>query len=87
MRILNIGFGNIVSLGRVISILNPDAAPVKRIIKNNKDSGNLIDATCGRKTQSVIVMDSGHVVLSALKVELLENRIDKGDNSVGEEDF
>lgn len=87
MRVLNIGFGNIVSLSRIISILNPDAAPVKRIVKNNKDSGNLIDATCGRKTQSVIVMDSGHVVLSALKSELLESRVTKEDNSIGEEDF
>ncbi len=87
MKILNIGFENIVSLDRVISILNPEAAPVKRIIKNNKNSGNLLDASCGRKTQSVIIMDSGHVILSALKPETLENRVAKEDNSVGEENF
>lgn len=66
-----------VSQDRVIAILSPDAAPVKRIIKNNKNSGQLIDATCGKRTQAVIIMDSGHVVLSGLKVELLENRIKK----------
>ena len=76
-----------VALNRVVSILNPDAAPVKRIIKNNKDMGSLIDATCGRKTQSVIIMDSGHVILSALKSELLEKRALAEDNSVREEDF
>ena len=87
MEVLNIGFENIVSLNRIIAILNPEAAPVKRIIKNNKNSGNLLDATCGRKTQSVIIMDSGHVILSALKPQTLENRVEKEDNSVEEESF
>ena len=87
MKILNIGCDNIVSLDRVISILNPEAAPVRRIIKNTKNSGRLLDASCGRKTQSVIVMDSGHVILSALAPETLENRVKKEDNSVGEESF
>lgn len=67
-----------VSQDRVIAILSPDAAPVKRVIKNNKNSGQLIDATCGKRTQSVIIMDSGHVILSALRTESLENRIQKG---------
>lgn len=87
LRVLNIGFGSMVSISRIISILNPEAAPIKRIIKNSKDTESLIDATCGRKTQSVIVMDSGHVILSALKTDLLQNRIEKGDNLVGEERF
>ncbi len=87
LRVLNIGFGNMVSLDKIVSILAPDAAPVKRIIKDGKNSGELIDATCGRKTQSVIVMDSGHVVISALRPELLENRVMREDNSIGEENF
>ena len=84
MKILNIGFENIVSLNKLVSVLNPEAAPVKRIVKNSKDSNTLLDATCGRKTQSVIIMDSGHVVISALKPETLEKRIEKEDNSVEE---
>lgn len=84
MKILNIGFENIISLNKLVSILNPEAAPVKRIVKNSKDANNLLDATCGRKTQSVIIMDSGHVVISALKPETLEKRIEKEDNSVEE---
>lgn len=76
-----------VSLDRVISILNPEAAPVKRIIKNNKLTGWLLDATCGRKTQSVIIMDSGHVILSAIRPELLQVRAERENNSLGEDGF
>lgn len=76
-----------ISIDRMISILNPDAAPVKRIVKNSKDTELLLDATCGRKTQSVIVMDSGHIVLSAIKPDLLSNRAEREDNLIGEEKF
>lgn len=87
MKILNIGFENAVSLERVISILSPEAAPVKRIVKINKGSDSLLDATCGRKTQSVIIMDSGHVILSAIRPGILEKRIETEDNSLGEENL
>ncbi len=66
--------------GRIISIVNPDAAPVKRLVQEAKDSGRAIDATCGRKTRAVIIMDSGHVVLSSLITETLSARINEGEN-------
>ena len=64
--LINIGFGNIVNTNKIISIISPEAAPVKRMVQNAKDNGMAIDATCGRRTRSVIVTDSGHLVLSAL---------------------
>ncbi len=77
MTLLNIGFGNLLALERILSILNPESSPVKRIVHASKENGNLIDATCGRKTQSVIIMDSGHIVTSSLSAEVLENKINK----------
>ena len=77
MTLLNIGFGNLLTLERILSILNPDSSPVKRIVHTAKGNGNLIDATCGRKTQSVIIMDSGHVVTSSLSSEVLFGKIGK----------
>ena len=64
---INIGYGNIVASGRIIAIVSPEAAPVKRLVQEAKAEGNIIDATCGRKTRAVIICDSGHVVLSALQ--------------------
>lgn len=81
MTLLNIGFGNLVALERILSILNPDSSPVKRIVHTSKENGNLIDATCGRKTQSVIIMDNGHVVTSSLSAEILSGKIGKDTNS------
>lgn len=77
---LNIGYGNMIAEGRIISIVNPDAAPVKRLIQEAKDSGRAIDATCGRKTRAVIIMDSGHVVLSSLITETISARINEGED-------
>ena len=77
MKLINIGFGNIIALERVISIVNSDSAPTKRMIQEAKDSKMAIDATYGRKTRAVIVMDSGHIVLSALQPETIAARIDK----------
>lgn len=74
-KFINIGFGNIVNSGKVISIISPDAAPVKRMVQTAKDSGMAIDATCGRRTKAVIVMDSGHVVLSSLLPDTIAGRI------------
>ena len=80
MQLLNIGFGNVVSAARIISIISPDAAPIKRMIQEAKDEKTAVDATCGRKTRAVIVMDSGHIVLSALQPETLSGRL---DNNLG----
>ena len=77
MRLINVGFGNIVATDRIISIVSPDSAPIKRLIQEAKDSKIAIDATYGRKTRAVIVMDSGHVVLSALQPETIASRLDK----------
>lgn len=74
MQLINIGFGNIVSADRIISIISPESAPIKRIIQEAKDSKMAIDATYGRRTRSVIIMDSGHVILSAVQPETIANR-------------
>ena len=75
MELINIGFGNLISAQRLISIVSPDSAPVKRLIQESRDSGMLIDATYGRKTAAVLIMDSDHVVLSALSTEKLAPRL------------
>ncbi len=75
MQLVNIGYGNMLSSSRIIAIVSPDAAPVKRMIQNARDKGMLIDASCGRKTKSVIVTDSDHVVLSAVQPETVAHRI------------
>ena len=75
MKLINIGFGNMVSASRLVAIVSPASAPIKRIIQDAKDRGTLIDATYGRKTASVLIMDSDHVVLSALPAEKLAPRL------------
>ena len=67
MKIINIGFGNMVSAGRIVAIASPDSAPIKRLIQDSREAGKLIDVTCGRKTRCVIITDSDHVILSALQ--------------------
>lgn len=74
MKLLNIGFGSMLAQSRVLSILAPDSAPIKRIVQEAKDRGMLIDASYGRKTKSVILMDTDHVILSALTPEVLTAR-------------
>ena len=76
MRLLNVGFGNMVSAGRLVSIVSPDSAPIRRLVQDARDTGKVIDATCGRKTRALILMDSGHVALSALQPETLASRLD-----------
>ena len=75
MRFINIGFGNVVSSSRVIAIVSPESAPIKRIIQEAKERGNLIDATHGRRTRAVIITDSDHIILTYLQAETLANRI------------
>ena len=74
MKLINIGFGNVVNAGKIIAIINPDSAPIKRMIQNAKDAGTAIDATQGRRTKSVIVMENSELVLSALQPETLTSR-------------
>ncbi len=74
MQLVNIGYGNVVSSERIVAVVSPDAAPVKRMAAKAKENGMLIDASCGRKTRSVIVADSGHVILSALPTEKIAGR-------------
>lgn len=78
MQLINIGFGNIVSAERIISIVSPESAPIKRIVQEAKDSKSAIDATFGRRTRSVIIMDSGHIILSAVQPETIAGRVDNG---------
>ena len=79
MQLINIGFGNIVSSNRIISIVSPESAPIKRLVQEAKDSKMAIDATYGRRTRAVIIMDSGHVILSAVQPETVAGRLDKDD--------
>ena len=75
-RFVNIGFGNIVSADRLIAIVSPESAPIKRIVQEARESGRLIDATCGRRTRAVVITDSDHVILSAIQPETVANRLD-----------
>lgn len=84
MKLVGIGFGNLVSAERIISIVSPESAPIKRMIQDVREKGLLIDASFGRSTRSVIVMDSGNVILSALQPEALAVRI---DDKINEEDI
>ena len=77
MKFINIGFGNIISADRLIAIVAPESAPIKRIIQDARDNGKLVDATYGRRTRAVIIMDSGHVILSAVQPETVASRLDK----------
>ena len=75
IKLVNIGFGNIVAANRIISIISPEAAPIKRIIQEARDKGMLVDATYGRRTRAVVVVDSGHIILSAVQPETVANRL------------
>ncbi|MEI3112061.1 MAG: DUF370 domain-containing protein [Oscillospiraceae bacterium] len=85
MKLLNIGFGNMVSTDRLIAIVSPDSAPIKRMIQEGRDRGVLIDATYGRKTRSVVIMDSDHIVLSAIQPDTVAARLN-GKEAVEEEE-
>ena len=75
IKLINIGFGNIVAANRIISIISPESAPIKRIIQEARDKGLLVDATYGRRTRAVVVTDSGHIILSAVQPETVANRL------------
>jgi len=81
IKLINIGFGNIVSANRIISIVSPESAPIKRIIQEARDRGMLVDATYGRRTRAVIITDSDHVILSAVQPETVAHRLASKDSS------
>ena len=79
MKLINIGFGNVVSSGRLVAVVSPDSAPIKRIIQDAKQKGNLVDATYGRRCKAVLFTDSDHIILSAISPETIANRTNEGD--------
>ncbi len=85
MQLINIGFGNMVSSDRIISIVSPESAPLKRIVQEAKDEKKAIDATFGRRTRAVIMMDSGHVILSAVQPETIAGRLNNNQNELEKE--
>ena len=76
MQLVNIGFGNIISAERIVAIVSPDSAPIKRLVQDAKEDGRTIDVSCGRRTRAVIITDSEHVILSAIGAETIANRMD-----------
>ncbi|MDE6133398.1 MAG: DUF370 domain-containing protein [Oscillospiraceae bacterium] len=85
MKLINIGFGNMINAGRLITIVSPESAPIKRIIQDAKENGGLIDATYGRRTRAVIIMDSGHVILSAVQPETVAGRLSDDEEETEDE--
>ena len=86
MKLINIGFGSMLAAGRVLAIMDPDSAPIKRLIQDAKDDGRVIDVTCGRKTRAVIVTDSEHVILAAIQTETIANRLENGGDMAMDEE-
>jgi len=84
--LVNVGFGNMVNKDRIIVVVSPETAPIKRLVQDAKDSGRAIDVTCGRRTRSVIITDSDHVILSAIQCETVSNRISGDLTSQSEEE-
>ena len=86
MKLINIGFGNMISAGRLIAIVSPESAPIKRMVQEARDRGTLIDATYGRRTRSVLIMDNDHLVLSALQPDTVASRLESREAPEAEED-
>ncbi len=86
MKFINIGFGNMVAAERVVAVVSPDSAPIKRLIQDAKDNQRAIDVTCGKRTRAVIITDSEHVILSAFQSETISNRLSDRDESDGEDE-
>ena len=81
MKLINIGYGNMISASRIVTIVSPESAPIKRLIQEAKDDGRAVDATYGRKTRAVMIMDSGHIILSSLITDTLAARINGSGGS------
>ncbi len=86
MKLINIGFGNMVSAARLVAIVSPDSAPIKRMVQDARERGMLIDATYGRKSRAVLITDSDHIVLSAIQPETIAGRVTSGGDEEDEED-
>ena len=86
MKFINIGYGNMVAVDRIVALVSPDSAPIKRLIQDAKDDGRVIDVTCGRKTRAVIVTDSEHVILAAIQTETIANRLENDGDTLLDED-
>ena len=85
MKFINIGFGNMVSAGRIVAIASPDSEPIKRLVRDAKEEGRVIDVSCGRRTRAVIITDSEHVILSAIQTETITNRLSYDDDTSDDE--
>ena len=85
MKFINIGYGNMIAVERIVAIASPESSPIKRLIQDSKDAGRVIDVTCGRKTRAVVITDSDHVILSMLQAETIANRLDS-DETLDEND-
>ena len=81
MKFINIGYGNMVAVERIVTLVSPDSAPIKRLIQDAKDEGRTIDVTCGRRTRAVIITDSEHVILSAIQAETIAGRLENDEAS------
>ncbi len=81
MRFINVGYGNMVAVERIVTLTSPESAPIKRMIQDARDSGRVIDVSCGRKTRAVIITDSDHIILSALQAETIASRLEEGGES------
>ena len=86
MKLINIGYGNMVSADPVVAVISPESAPIKRMIQDAREGGNLIDATYGRRTRAVVIADSGHIILSAIGPETVANRLEGESMAAGEEE-
>lgn len=87
MKLINIGFGNMINAQRIIAVVGPDSAPIKRLIQECRERGTLIDATQGRRTRGVVIMDSDHVILTYLQCETVANRLDGEYQDLSMEEF
>lgn len=85
MKFINIGFGNMVAADRIVTIVSPESAPIKRLMQDAKAEGRVIDVSCGRRTRAVIITDSGHVIFSAIQSETVANRLES-ENDTEEDD-
>lgn len=84
VKLVHVGFGNIVAVNRVVALVSPDSAPVKRMIREARDRGTLVDLTSGRKTKAAMVLDSGHIVLAAIQPETIASRLGQGREAAGD---
>lgn len=84
MKLINVGYGNMVAVSHIIAIVSPDSAPIKRMVQDAKERGNAIDATFGRRTKAVIITDSDHIILSAIQPKHIANRLDDRDDDAPE---